>query len=174
MKRANRNGKLVAAIATVLVLATGWLAASALAARTTVSNCSTAQLRLTFVDMQAAAGHRYIDYAFSNVGAATCSLRGYPTAWVLNKHRQTLASPQAKVGQWPLSMVRTVVLGTGQRAFFTFTWVAGSLCPHAFTFYGLRVTPPPDAAGFQRQLGNRSACASSAWVSAVRPKLFPF
>ena len=173
MKRTNRIGKLVL-VATVSALASGLLAASALGATTSVRNCSTAQLRLKLVDLQGASGRDYIDYAFTNVGATKCSLRGYPAAVLLNKHGQTVTSPLAAVGQWPLSMVRTVELGTGQPAFFTFTWLAGVFCPCAFTFYGLRVTPPPDATGFQRQFGSASACASSAWVSPVRPKLFPF
>jgi hypothetical protein len=174
MKRANRSGSLVLVTAVVVALASGLLGASALAASTTVRNCSAAQLRLKFVDMQGATGHTYIDYAFEDVAPAKCKLRGYPGAVLLNKHGQTIASPHAQVGQWPLSMLRTVVLGTGQPAFFTFTWVGGGFCPSAFTFYGLRVTPPPDATGFQWQIGNTSACVSSAWVSAVRPKLFPF
>jgi hypothetical protein len=167
-------GKLVPVGATVLVLASGLLAASSPVATASVRNCSAAQLRLKFVDAQGATGRNYIDYAFEDVGVAKCSLRGYPSAVLLNKHGHMLPTPHAMVGQWPLSMVRTVVLGSGQPAFFTFTWVAAAFCPSTFTFYGLRVTPPPDATAFPWQLGRTSACANSAWVTAVRPKLFPF
>ena len=174
MKRANQSAKLVLVTATLLILAGGPLATSALATSRTVRNCPASQLRLQSVDMQSANGHSYIDYAFSTIGTTRCSLRGYPGAVLLNKHGQMIPSPHATVGQWPLSMLRTVVVSKGQPAFFTFTWVAGSFCPGAFTFYGLRVTPPPDATSFRWQLGNTSACVSSAWVSPVRPKLFPF
>ena len=52
-----------------------------------VPHCSTAQLRLRFVDTQAAAGRRYIDSAFTNAGARECSLRGYPTGSAVGQPR---------------------------------------------------------------------------------------
>ena len=140
-----------------------------------VPRCSTAQLRLRFVDMQAAAGRQYIDYAFKNAGARKCSLRGYPTGVLLDKGGHVINSPHAKVGHFSASPVGTVVIGSGKRAFFTFVWGDGAFCPgRAFTFYGLRVSPPNNAVGFRRHLGKTSACDPFTTVSAVRPKRFPF
>lgn len=140
-----------------------------------VPRCSTAQLRLKFVDMQAAAGRQYIDYAFKNAGARKCSLRGYPTVVLLDKQGHVIHFAHAKVGHFPASPIRTVVIGSGKRAFFSFVRADGAFCPgSAFTFYGLRVSPPNNAIGFRPHLGRTLACDASAKVSAVRPKRFPF
>jgi len=140
-----------------------------------VPQCSTAQLRLLFVDTQAAAGRRYIDYAFKNAGARQCSLRGYPTGVLLDKQGHVIHSADAKVGHFRVSPIRTVVLGSGKRAFFTFVWGDGGFCPgRAFTFYGLRVSPPNNATGFRRRLGRSPACDAISELSAVRPNRLPF
>jgi hypothetical protein len=132
-------------------------------------------MRLKFVDTQAAAGRRYIDYAFKNGGARKCSLRGYPTVVLLDKQGHVIHSAQAKVDHFPVSPIRTVVIGSGKRAFFTFVWGDGAFCPgRAFTFYGLRVSPPNDAIGFRSVLGKTPACDAFSGVSAVRPKRLPF
>jgi hypothetical protein len=160
--------------AAAVVAATGALAAPALGATTAAPQCSTVQLRLKFVDMQAATGRRYIDYAFDNAGKVKCSLRGYPAGMLLTRSGQAIHPGPATVAPWPLSQLRTVLIGPGQSAFFTFTWVAGELCPgHAFTFSELQVAPPHDATGFPWHLGKTAACGST-FVSAVRPNLFPF
>jgi hypothetical protein len=42
--------------------------------------------------------------------------------------------------------VRTVTLGGGQRAYFTFIFTSSGPCPpHFLSAYGLKVTPPGDA-----------------------------
>lgn len=136
------------------------------------SRCTRAQLHLKFVDMQGATGHRYIDYAFKNVGTGDCTLRGYADATLLNSSGHALHGAGEQVGQWTISPVRTVVLLPGKRAFFTFTWTAGGFCPgHNFAFDGVRMLPPNDPVGFARRLGFTGACGNSAMVSAVRHKL---
>ena len=164
--RAHRFGT-----AAALVLAAGLLAMPALGAGAATSRCSTSQLRLRFVQTQAATGHRFIDYAFKNAGPAACSLRGYSSAVLLDKHGHVIQSADAKVGHWTISKVRTVVISSGKRAFFTFTWLDGGFCPKSFTFYSLRVSPPKNAKGFRQHLGKTPTCNSSAMVSAIRPKL---
>jgi hypothetical protein len=140
-----------------------------------VTHCSTARLRLRFVDTQAAAGRRYIDYAFKNAGARKCSLRGYPTGILLDKRGHVIRSARATVRHLPISPIRTVVIGSGKRAFFSFVWGNPGFCATGvFTFYGLRVSPPNNAIGFRRRLGKTSACDGITGVSAVRPKRFPF
>jgi hypothetical protein len=172
MKSASRSRVVRFGAAVAAVLATGVLAIPALGAGAATSRCSTSQLRLRFVQSQAATGHRFIDYAFKNAGAAACSLRGYPSAVLLDKHGHVIQSTDAKVGHWTISEVRTVVISPGKRAFFTFTWVDGGFCPgKSFSFYSLRVSPPNNAAGFQQHLGKTPTCNGSAKVSAIRPKL---
>ena len=135
------------------------------------STCSTAHLRLKVVGKQAATGHRYVDYAFTNTGARTCSLRGYPTVALLNTQGHAIHSAHAKVRHSPISAIRTVVIGSGRRAFFSFIYDDGEFCAgRAFTFYGLRVSPPHNAIIFRLHLGKTRACDASARVSAVRPK----
>jgi hypothetical protein len=159
----------------VFVLAAWCLAGPAAGSSSAVPRCSAAQLRVKFVDTQAAAGRVYVDYAFKNAGTGNCSLRGYPTVVLLDKQGQVIHSAHAEVGQFPASPIRTVVIGPGKRAFFTFRWGDGAFCPgRAFTFYGLRVSPPNNAVGFRSVLGKTSACDGFSGVSAVRPKRFPF
>ena len=172
MKAASRRRVVRFGTAAAAVLAAGALAMPALGAGAATSRCSTSQLRLRFVQSQAATGHRFIDYAFKNAGAAACSLRGYSSAVLLDKHGHVIQSADAKVGHWTISKVRTVVISSGKRAFFTFTWLDGGFCPgKSFTFYRLRVSPPKNAKGFQRHLGKTPTCNGSAKVSAIRPKL---
>jgi hypothetical protein len=169
-----RNRTLLATAA-VAVAAACALAASALGATPAVLQCSPAKLRLKFVALQLAAGRGYIDYAWSNAGTVTCSLRGYPPGVLLDRHGHAIPAAPATVALWPLSQVRTVLVGPGQRAFFTFTWGAGNFCPgRTFTFFGLRVAPRQDATSFTSHIGMVGACDNSVWVTAVRPELFPF
>ena len=175
MRAASRSRVLLAATIAALVLAAWFLPRPAAGSSSAVPRCLTAQLRLKFVDMQAATGHRFIDYAFKNVGARKCSLRGYPTVVLLDKRGHVIHSAHAKVAHFPISPIRTVVIGSRKSAFFSFTWADGAFCPgRAFTFYDLRVSPPNNAVGFRPHLGKTPACDASARRSAVRPKRFPF
>jgi hypothetical protein len=175
MKSTRRTRVLPLATLVATALAAAALAGPAVGADSAVPPCSSAQLSLRFVGMSAATGHRFIDYAFKNTGARKCSLRGYPSAALLNKQGSVIHSSQAKVHRWPLSKVRTVVIAPGKRAFFSFTWVDGAFCPgNSFTFYSLRVFPPKNAKSFRWHLGTTPTCSGSAMVSAVRPKVFPF
>lgn len=174
MRFALRSTKLLL-MCGALVVAPGVLAAPAFGSGSPVPHCPTSHLRLKFVQLQGATGHRYIDYAFKNVGAMQCSLRGYPRVVLVNRHGRAIRAQRAKVGRWPLSPARTVVIDPGKRAFFTVMWVDGGFCPgNTFAFYGLRVFPPRNLAGFRRHFGRTLTCDGSAIVSAVRPKLFPF
>ena len=159
MRGASRSRALPAATIAVFVLAAWCLAGPAAGSSSAVPQCSTVQLRLGIVDTQAALGHRYIDYAFKNAGATNCSLRGYPTVVLLDKQGHVIHSAHAKVVHSPVSPIRTVVIGSGKRAFFTFMWGDGAFCPgRAFTFYSLRVSPPNNAIGFRPVLGKTPAC----------------
>lgn len=142
---------------------------------TTALNCSRGHLQLKRVDTQGATGHRYVDYAVKNIGASSCSLRGYPDLTLLNNSDRAMHGTRTTVRHDPVSPVRTVVIKPGKRAFFTFGWVDGGFCPgNSFSFYSLRVFAPKDAMGFARQYGRTSACGGSPMVTRVRPKLYSF
>lgn len=174
MTRAKRSRAVLAAAA-ALVVTGGAAAVPAMAASTGVPQCSSAHLSLAFLDKQAAMGHRFIDYSFTNVGKVACRLRGYPAALLLSRYGAVNLATWATVAQWPLSPVRTVQIAPGQQAFFTFHWTPGAFCPgREFKFYGLRLAPPQVATGFPWRLGYTVACDGSAMVSAVRPQTFPF
>lgn len=173
MVNAYRSRAVVQAIAVALCLSVaGALAIPAVGATPAPPRCLTSQLRLTFVDAQAGLGHRYEDYALKSVAPTPCRLFGYPGVILLDAHGHALTSSHATVTRWTVSPRRTVVLTPGQRAFFTFTWVAGAFCPgHAFRFNQLRVYPPGATTALQHSVGSTSACDNTAMVSAVRPKL---
>lgn len=134
--------------------------------------CLRAEMQMKFVDMQGATGHRFIDYKLTNLGASSCSLRGYPGAVLLKRNGAVKHAPAAKVGQDPVSPVKTIVVDPGKHAFFTFTWVAGGFCPgDNFAFYAVRLFPPNDVNGFKRHFGWTPACANSVQVTAVRRTL---
>lgn len=142
---------------------------------TTALNCTRAHLQLKFVDRQGATGHRYVDYALKNVGASSCSLRGYPDLVLLTRSDRAMHGTRATVHHDPVSPVRTVVIAPGKRAFFTFGWVDGGFCPgESFSFYGLRAFAPKDTMGFARPYARTPACGGSPMVSRVRPKLYSF
>jgi Domain of unknown function (DUF4232) len=171
MESASRRKMVRLVTVSAVVLVVGALALPALGAAGAASGCSGAQLRLQFLGQQAATGHRFNQYAFKNVGSATCSLRGYPGAVLLNQRGRVIFGGRANVGHWTVVKVRTVTVAPGKRAFFTFTWAAGPFCPgHAFTFYMLRVSPPGAAKRFVWHLGKTSACNRSAKISAVGAK----
>ncbi len=161
--------KLVTGAGVILVV--GVLALPALGAASAASSCSGGQLSLKFIGQQAATGHRFNQYAFKNTGSATCSLRGYPGAVLLDKRGRVIHSARASVGHWTLVKVKTVAIAPGKRAFFVFTWAAGPFCPgHNFTFYNLRVSPPGSAKTFVWRLGKTSACNNSTKITAVNAK----
>lgn len=142
---------------------------------TTAPNCSRSHLRLKFVEMQGATGHRYVEYAFKNIGASDCSLRGYPDLVLLNHSSTAMHGTRATVRHDPVSPVKTVVIKPGKRAFFTFSWVDGGFCPgNSFAFYAIQVFAPKDLRGFVRHYGRTPACGGSPTVTRVRPKLSSF
>jgi len=169
------GSRILAAIlaSALVILGAAVLAGPALTAAAT-KHCLTAQLRLKVVSEQGATGHRYVDYAFRNAGTSNCTLRGYPSAVLRNKHAKPMVSSAAKVRQWSLSKIRTVTLSPGKRAFFSFEWTDADFCTGSFVFYSVRISPPGSASGLVWHAGKTGACNKSARMSAVRPKESPF
>lgn len=110
-----------------------------------VTGCSTSHLLLSSVRILGAAGHIIWDLALKNTGSTSCSVRGYPSVKLLNRRgRATLSARHARG-----FAVKTVILHSGRRAFFTVNLAAAGPClPHSFTAYGLQVVPPGNAHGW--------------------------
>jgi hypothetical protein len=108
-------------------------------ATTSVARCLTGHLRLSFVRGQGATSHRFWDFALRNVGPGKCRLQGYPGVGLLNKSGRLIAVNVARhAGPTP-----AVVVGVGQRGYFTFSYVVSGPClPHFFNAYGVQVIPP--------------------------------
>jgi hypothetical protein len=137
----------------------GVLAAAATGSARAVRQCASAQLRLGFY----AAGGTYeglldVEYGFQNVGAAKCSLRGFPRIVLMTKHGHAIQSetvtPDASLGPVVRKAIRP-----GRWAYFT---VEVAFCySHVFAFYGLRAFPPGNARGFQSRFSANNKIVSS-------------
>jgi hypothetical protein len=146
-------------------------AAPALAS-TSAARCLTGHLRLSFVRGQGATSHRFWDFALRNVGPGKCRLQGYPGVGLLNKSGRLISvnvAPQA--GPTP-----TVVIGVGQRGYFTFSYVVSGPClPHFFNAYGLQVIPPNRTHRLVYHSGKIDVCSISVGghptVSPLRARL---
>lgn len=108
-------------------------------AATAIPRCRAAQLRLHFVFLDAATGHRFWDFAYRNTGP-TCTVRGYPRIVLLDRHGHRIA---ARIRHVPNDPPATLTLAHGKRALFTFLDLDGGFCPgHAFTAYRFKLAPP--------------------------------
>jgi hypothetical protein len=107
-----------------------------------LSHCPAAQLRISRLDVQGAAGHRYWDLALRNVGQTSCRMRGYPGVGLLDKHGRLLAVNVSRISGFPRP---TVTLAHGRSAYFSFGYASGGPCiPHTFNAYAIEVYPPDD------------------------------
>ena len=131
------RARLAAVVAVCALVAT--IALPSVSSASVTPRCATSNLALSFVRSQAATSHRAWDFALRNVGPATCQLRGYPGAGLLNGQAGLINVAVKRVS----SPVQTVVMHTWQRAFFTFTYVTSGPCiPHSFSAFGLQFFPP--------------------------------
>ena len=104
--------------------------------------CAPSRLRLTVLDIQGAAGHRYWEMALRNVGASSCRLQGYPGVGLLDGHGRLIADNVERQSGFATP---SVTVARGRRAYFTFAYVVAGPCfPHDFKAYGLEVYPPND------------------------------
>jgi hypothetical protein len=107
-----------------------------------LSRCPAAQLRISRLDVQGAAGHRYWDLALRNVGPASCRMRGYPGVGLLDAHGRLLAVNVSRVSGFPRP---TVTVAPGRSAYFSFGYTTGGPCiPHTFNAFAIEVYPPDD------------------------------
>jgi hypothetical protein len=163
-----RASALLGAAATIAAGATGAAGAAA-----PIAHCKTAQLALKLVDVQGATSHRYLDFSLRNNGAASCSLKGYPGATLLDKHHKAINVTVHHATGFP---VKKVILKPGKRAYFTFSYVVSGPClPYHFSAYGVRFRPPGGSGGLVYSSGRLDICAPSVGghpvVYPVRAKL---
>jgi hypothetical protein len=156
----------LAAVVAACALA-AMIAAPAASSASVTSRCTTSNLTLSFVRSLGATGHSGWDFALRNVGPATCQLRGYPGAGLLNGQAQ-LINVTVKRASYP---VRTVVLRTWQQAFFTFYYTTSGPCiPNSFSAYGLQFYPPNATQRLVYYSGRFGLCNPSVGGS---PKIYP-
>ena len=163
---------LLAAVACVCAVA---LAAPAGGAGASAPQCSSAQLRLKFVGLQGATGHRYWQLAFKNVGR-TCSLRGFSRVQLLAQDGHVITSAFRHETAFP---VTTVVVGHDRRAFVAYTYVDGGFCTSG-QFYApkARLFPPGATGGFvfdmaPKNMGPPYLCPRSEGIFPVTSKPGP-
>jgi hypothetical protein len=137
-----------------------------------VSRCLAGHLRLSFVRGRGATGHRYWDFALRNVRPGRCPLQGYPGVGLLNSSGRLVAVNVERVG----GPTPNVVVGVGQRAFFTFSYVVSGPClPHFFSAYGVQVIPPNRTHRLVYYSGRIDICSVSVGghpvVYPIRPGL---
>jgi hypothetical protein len=118
--------------------------------------CATSALRLSRTTSSAAAGTSYTWYTLTNVGAAACSMIGYPRVAILNARGHVVQHPAAwspHPGTMPPERVRLIVLAAGQQARFVLanTDVTPSPgCRAPYTGKTLEVFPPHQTAAIRK------------------------
>jgi hypothetical protein len=161
-------------IATVAVIAVvlAALAAPSAGLGAEPPKCVGSQLTLTFVSFQGATGGRFWEMAFKNK-STTCTLRGFPTVKLLEKHRHAI---HKSVGHWTVAPVKTVTLARNKLAFFVFRYTDGGFCPgRGFDAARFEFIPPNGHADFvynpvSKNHGVPSLCTASSRVTAVSAK----
>jgi hypothetical protein len=161
-----RRGIVVALVLALMCVAVPAFGSAAPAAAT-VGRCLTGHLRLSFVRSEGATSHRFWDLALRNVGPGRCRLQGYPGVGLLDKHGRLIdVNVEREDAARP-----SVVLGVGQRAFFTFSYVVSGPClPHFFRAYGLQVIPPNRTHRLVLHSGRFDVCAVSV---GGHPDVYP-
>jgi hypothetical protein len=116
-----------------------------------IVSCSSNQLSLAFVGTQGAPGHLEATFAFRNHSGASCSLRGYPGAQLVDAQGRQLQT-QLKWGHgfFPDTMLppRTVVIEPGRAGRFGLSFATNN------------------------EYGGGISCATAAWLDSVPPNAY--
>lgn len=104
----------IALAATLSVVAAAGASATRSAASTVArTECTTAELKIIFINNEDAAGHAYDDLDFTNSSRATCYVQGWPGVSYAKAARGPLVGAPAN---WARGRSRTVVLAPGATA----------------------------------------------------------
>lgn len=134
--------------------------------------CRAANLRLSFVSENDAAGHGLLGFSLKNVGSAPCHTYGFPGVLFLNAHGSALSTIPHHItsdyfGPAPEG---EVTIAPGQMASFrigvTHGAIPGSVCT---TAYGLQVIPPDDTATLRTSFTSGAYECRDADVSPIEP-----
>lgn len=111
------------------------------------SRCRGWQLSVRHEADDAGMGQRYVTYAFRNVSASPCTLRGFPAFTLLNRYGRPMAGQSVTRTDETQSPVR---LAPGKKAFFNIHYSACSTVgtpPCRFTSK-VRIKAPGDSRAF--------------------------
>jgi Protein of unknown function (DUF4232) len=111
---------------------------------TEASRCPSSQLSVSLGQGNGAAGTVYFPLTFTNTGATTCNLEGYPGVSLVGSHGNQIGSP---AGRAPLTSPTVVTLNPSQSTldFLALSDVLNS-CATPVQTSGLRVYPPDQTA----------------------------
>lgn len=135
--------------------------------------CRAANLSLSYLGQQGAAGHGEIGFALKNTGSVTCHTVGYPGILFLDRSGNPLPTTPKRVTNDMAGSVPVVSLDVAPgsqvsfRLFVTHGAVPGLPCT---TAYGLQVIPPNDTATLRVSIPDGGAYeCKQATVSPLRP-----
>ncbi len=147
------------------MVALAFVPASGLAQAT--RRCATSNLRLDFIDSQGATSHRYWDLTLRNVGASTCSLKGFPGVALLNVRARPINDRVTRASGFTQ---RAVVLAPWRSAYFSFGYAVSAPClPNFFYAYGIEVFPPGSRGRLVYYRGRFDVCGASITHPSVYP-----
>jgi hypothetical protein len=139
--------------------------------------CSPSQLRLSYVGTEGATGHLEVTLALHNVSGRACTLRGYPSARLLDKRGTALPLTIKRGGGFfpdTQRRARAVVLKPGGRARFGVSFVTNNefAGAHICRTAAAVMSSAPGAAGHWWRLSLREAprispCGNQLVVSPV-------
>jgi hypothetical protein len=145
----------------------GILASPSSGLGTSTPRCATANLRLDFVNAQAALSHRIWTMSLRNVGPTTCHLKGFPGVGLLDSGARPINDPAFRETNFKR---KTVVLRPWQRAYFSLIYAVSAPClPHFFYAYGIEVFPPNSTQRLVYYRGRFDVCSASLSHPGVYP-----
>ena len=141
------------------------------------SPCAASQLRLSYVGTEGATGHLEVTLALHNASARPCTLRGYPSARLLDKRGTALPLTIKRVGGFfpdTQRSARLIVVKPGGRARFGVSFVTNNefAGAHVCRTAAAAMSSAPGAAGHWWRLSLRGAprispCGNQLVVSPI-------
>ena len=130
-----------------------------------VGPCTSGQLSATVGSGQGAAGTEIYQLVFTNAGATSCTLQGYPGVSFVGANGVQLGSPASRGGSTTPPLTS---LEPRQSVYATFTYPnSGNICGNAGTpTAGLRVYPPNQTAALFAPFTYASVCSTAPSASS--------
>lgn len=134
--------------------------------------CVAADLSLSYLGQQGAAGHGEIGFALKNTSSSTCHTFGYPGVLFLDRHGSALKTipHHTTTDYFGHAPENEISIAPGASASFrlgvTHGAIPGSTCT---TAYGLQVIAPDDTAALRVSIPGGSYECQDATVSPLEP-----